>query len=1127
MTVPQTRDNDFPDAASRRYRRVNQWLTIALVTLVMTAGGAVAQDDSVETTNNVSEELINTQAERVRNQPDLTPEAREQLLADLESARTYLAIAEKQADAVAAFDAAVANEKDSIEQFTDRLKELDSDPPEVTVDKTRPETIESQIALVRTERKGLAERRTEILREIEDAPKRGAAIQERMAVVRRQIDDAQLTSNTPGARVESSVAYLVNRAAVRAWEAELRRLKAELISEPARRQVRSAERAWINKAIDDADRRLNILARASETAVVASTAAELAETDAIARKLQDTNPQVVAFADTNRELAKQLKSAARATDQARHDAARLVSIAEHLEEDSYLMSKRLEVIGHGALIGEVMMSQLENLPDTNLLTRAVKERNEQITEVSHQLIDVEEGIRELDQRSAMVKSLAPDYASLDDDARGLINQLLDQRSILLQHNERTLGGLVWLLVNNNEASNRIVTKTQEFHEFLMGNLLWVQNFGFLRVDKMKEHAVAILQPDNLRALPQQLLNGLSRSVLLTLLALLFLPLYLLSRQFRRRHRELLTTPTTLSGERLRNIFLGLFYDVVIALPWPLLIYLLGSALAIGEPRNEFVDALAPALQKMAQGLFVLLFLRRLIRPVGVGRRFLKWNARMLDALRQELGWAGPVIILCIFTEVFLRRLDVNANGGSLGAIATLLQAATVIAVCVRLMKQDIFREDAPKNFALLITAIATALCILPLLLGLLFASEIYQDALGASLVAVGLIKLASDILTRWLLIVRLRIERKNREERKALAGDGAEPESELVHDVDVASLSEAHAKLIGLVRTIATVVVLWLIWSPSLPMLTLLEDVTLWQTSDTSAGVDGLRATTLFDVIVALIILVITTLLARHLPSLVRLFLMEWAHISPGALYATSMLLQYLVVAIGASIFLTTIGWDWSRVQWLVAALGVGIGFGLQEIVANFISGIIILFERPIRVGDIITAGGAEGIVTEIRPRATVIQTFERKEYLIPNKELITGPVVNWSLSDDAIRLTIPVGIAYGSDVRQAMAIMEEVANEQPLVLPEPEPLVTFEDFGDNALLLWLRCYAAEDRLRVATALRTGIYDRLAAANIEISFPQRDVHLDFSDSLRVEIAGGNGNEDGGVTLAPPRPTEAT
>ena len=200
-----------------------------------------------------------------------------------------------------------------------------------------------------------------------------------------------------------------------------------------------------------------------------------------------------------------------------------------------------------------------------------------------------------------------------------------------------------------------------------------------------------------------------------------------------------------------------------------------------------------------------------------------------------------------------------------------------------------------------------------------------------------------------------------------------------------------------------------------------------------------------------------------------------------------------------------TIGVDWSKLHWLVAALGMG--FGLREIVANFISGIIILFERPIRIGDVVTVGDTDGVVARIQSRATTIRNWDGKELMVPNKEFITGRLLNWSLSDPITRVVIVVGVAYGSDVDKALAIMKGVAEAHDHVVDDPPPFVTFDTFGDNALVLTLRAYvdSVDVRLSTITALNRAINRELAAAGIAIAFPQRDVHLDTSAPLRVQI----------------------
>jgi potassium efflux system protein len=203
----------------------------------------------------------------------------------------------------------------------------------------------------------------------------------------------------------------------------------------------------------------------------------------------------------------------------------------------------------------------------------------------------------------------------------------------------------------------------------------------------------------------------------------------------------------------------------------------------------------------------------------------------------------------------------------------------------------------------------------------------------------------------------------------------------------------------------------------------------------------------------------------------------------------------------------SVLGGSWGEIQWLIAALGVGIGFGLQEIIANFICGLILLFERPIRIGDIVTVGDTSGVVTQIRIRSTTIRNWDQQELLVPNKEFITGRLLNWTLSDPLARIVISVGIAYGSDVERAMKIILSSAEQNERVIEDIPPLVTFESFGDNSLDIKLRCYigSMDYRLQTLSELNLYINRELAAAGIEIAFPQRDIHLDTSQPLEVNL----------------------
>jgi potassium efflux system protein len=282
-----------------------------------------------------------------------------------------------------------------------------------------------------------------------------------------------------------------------------------------------------------------------------------------------------------------------------------------------------------------------------------------------------------------------------------------------------------------------------------------------------------------------------------------------------------------------------------------------------------------------------------------------------------------------------------------------------------------------------------------------------------------------------------------------------------------------------------------------LPALNLFNRITLWSYTATVEGVETLVPVTLADIGLILIFAIASLIAVKNLPALLEILLLKNSSVSASGRYTLVTLTRYLVTAIGLLLIVTTLGLQWSQVQWLVAALSVGIGFGLQEIVANFISGLIILFERPIRVGDTVSIGDTTGTVTRIQIRATTIRNWDKQELLVPNKEFITGRLLNWTLTDQINRVVIPVGVEYGSDTRRALELLASVATEHPRILDDPAPLVTFEGFGDNALNLVLRCYleTLEFRLAVITEVHQAIDDKFRAAGIGIAFPQRDLHL--------------------------------
>jgi potassium efflux system protein len=337
---------------------------------------------------------------------------------------------------------------------------------------------------------------------------------------------------------------------------------------------------------------------------------------------------------------------------------------------------------------------------------------------------------------------------------------------------------------------------------------------------------------------------------------------------------------------------------------------------------------------------------------------------------------------------------------------------------------------------------------------------------------------------------------------------------------------EVEGQTIRLVRAAAITVIalgLWAIWLPSIPALSALDRFTIWDDStfetesltilpgngvaegstaeptvpsEPSEAEESSRVS-VQDLVGALITLLLTIVAARNVPGLLELTVFQRMRLKPGGSFAFTTTIRYFIIVVGFTIGLGMIDVTWGKLQWIAAAITLGIGFGLQEIFANFVAGLIILFERPIRLGDVVTVGDVSGKISQIRMRATTIRQFNNRELIVPNKEFITGKLVNWTLSDSVLRLEIPVGIAYGSDTGKAREILLEVAAENRSVLADPAPDVLFDSFGDSALGFQLRAHVGcvEDLVPVTNDLHFEIDRRFREAGIEIAFPQTDLHI--------------------------------
>jgi small-conductance mechanosensitive channel len=224
-------------------------------------------------------------------------------------------------------------------------------------------------------------------------------------------------------------------------------------------------------------------------------------------------------------------------------------------------------------------------------------------------------------------------------------------------------------------------------------------------------------------------------------------------------------------------------------------------------------------------------------------------------------------------------------------------------------------------------------------------------------------------------------------------------------------------------------------------------------------------------------------------------------NVEAGVGISINRLINYAFVIIGAVIALSTLGIGLSSLAVLMGAFGIGIGFGLQNIVNNFASGLILLFERSIKIGDVVQINGTWGTIKNLGLRATVVQAFDKSEMIVPNSDLVSSTVTNWTLSDRQTRVILPVGVAYGSDVPLVISILKEIAQACPYVMKNPEPQILFMNFGNSSLDFELRVYVSDldNMLKVRNEINLEIDRKFRENKVEIPFPQNDVHIRTMD----------------------------
>jgi len=574
--------------------------------------------------------------------------------------------------------------------------------------------------------------------------------------------------------------------------------------------------------------------------------------------------------------------------------------------------------------------------------------------------------------------------------------------------------------------------------------------------------------------------------------------------------------------------LALLLNLLLALPGALLLALCGYLLQM-DARGQNLG-LGAALYEMAQAWLVFYTAYRMLSPGRVAELHFRWSKPQVTFLRDELRRLGLVVLTLVVAVSIAEQQPANLADDVLGLLVIIACYALMSWRMARILRKGPASENAPHGRLLL----GMLFSVLPLLLIGVVAMGYYYTALKLTERLIDTLYLLmlwvalEATLVRALTIAARRLAYQRALAKRQSSEENGNAETETLEEpgLDIEQVNQQSLRLTRLATFGLFVVALYWVWSDLISVVSYLDNVALYEFTSGSGDTLTTSAISLNDLLGALAIVVITLVLARNLPGLLEVAVLSRLNLAPGSAYATGTLLSYTLVGTGIVSTLSTLGVSWDKLQWLVAALSVGLGFGLQEIFANFVSGLIILFEKPVRIGDVVTIGNLSGTVSRIRIRATTITDFDHKEIIVPNKTFVTDQLLNWSLSDTVTRVTIRIGVEFGSDLEQVRELLFQAARENPRVLKDPEPQVFFLNFGESRLEHELRLHVRDlgDRNPVIDEINRRVDREFRERGIVIAFRQLDVHLKDHAGHEILLPKNQPVVTGGPLIKDPDPS---
>ncbi|MGL4723733.1 MAG: miniconductance mechanosensitive channel MscM [Scandinavium sp.] len=867
----------------------------------------------------------------------------------------------------------------------------------------------------------------------------------------------------------------------------------------------------------------------------------LESTELLAENSANLPPDLVKQFTTNRELSQALNQQAQRMDLVASQQRQATNQTLQVRQALNTLREQSQWLGSSNLLGEALRAQVARLPEMpkpqQLDTEMAQLRVHRLR--YEDLLSKQPQLRQIHQADGQPLS--------GEESRILDAQLRTQRELL---NSLLQGGdtLILELTKLKVANGQLEDALKEINEATHRYLFWTSDVSAITFAwplSIVQDLRRLISLDTVSQLGKaSVMMFTSKETLIPLFAALILVGFSISS--RKHFTRFLERSSNRVGKVTQDHFWltlrTVFWSILVASPLPVLWMTLGYGLREAWPYPLAV-AIGDGVTATVPLLWVVMICAAFARPNGLFIAHFGWpRNRVARAMRYYLMSIGLIVPL-IMALIMFDNLNDREFSASLGRLCFMLICGALAVVTLSLKRAGIpLYLDKEGNGDNMINRVlwnlllgAPLAAILAAAVGYLATAEALLARLETSVAIWFLLLVVYHVIRRWMLIQRRRIAFDRAKNRRAeMLAHRARGEEDHHHsssldgsaevdiaEVDLDTLSAQSLRLVRSILMLIALVSVIVLWSEIHSAFGFLENISLWDVTSTVQGVESLEPITLGAVLIAILVFIVTTQLVRNLPALLELAVLQHISLTPGTGYAITTITKYLLMLIGGLVGFSMIGIEWAKLQWLVAALGVGLGFGLQEIFANFISGLIILFEKPIRIGDTVTIRDLTGSVTKINTRATTISDWDRKEIIVPNKAFITEQFINWSLSDSVTRVVLTVPAPSDANSEEVTQILMTAAERCSYVIDNPAPEVFLVDLQQGIQIFELRIYAAEMGHRMP--LRHEIHQLILAGfrehGIDMPFPPFQMRLETMDGRktgRTMTSAGRGRTAGSL-----------